>query len=155
MIAHRKLAAIAAWLFGFTMTLFVGLIVYDTLRDDAGRIEPLEGQAWGWRDRDGQLVVRYDHGFRVNRAGTADLLRKVVCVCPKGEIDEYDFPPLRRYFDEGEYPALARYLTSPLKEPPGAKCSLLLYAVWRNSFAISNSLQLVDTLEFTVTEKSP
>ncbi len=147
---------VAAQLFGFAMTLFVGTIVYQTvLLDDSDKIVMHPGTIMGWPSADKTLHILYTRGFTVNSAGEGDLLQKVVCTCPKGEIEEWDRPVLHRMFEKGDYPGVARYIETPLKEPVGSKCELHTFGVWRPPFAISSQMKLLDTLKFTVQEVGP
>jgi hypothetical protein len=134
----------------FVLTLFCGLIAYDTLFRDLDVIEMRDGTATGWAGPNG-MVVKYDRGFYVKADGEGDMLRKIVCTCPRGDREEWDMMPIHRVFTKGEYPAISRYIETPMQVPPGSSCTLFVYGVWRPAFAINSKMQLLDSFDFKVT----
>jgi hypothetical protein len=152
MIDPRKInaAKAGAWLFGFFVTFFLGVLIWDTVRDDSGNLVITGSQASGWIGRNGELIVALKHGMEVSEKGFAALERRVICECPKGEIDEWNIPTQSWAFEKGNHPAVTKYFETPLKEPPGSKCEIQTMGIWKPRWAISESTYLLDKAKFFV-----
>ena len=142
----------AAGVASFFITVFIGLVIYDTIWHPAG-IKMDVGVARGWNNEIG-LVVEYERAFTVTHTADGEVQR--IVRCPPDGTDQwyFDGPVIKRTFEQGYYPPVRRPMQFPQFVPVGTKCKLEVWGAWRNRFAVTSQRWKLDEMEFVV-EASP
>jgi len=138
----------------FFLTLFCGLVIYDTLKMDTNITMEQFNYARGWNNSTG-LVVEYSRGFTIHNDADGEVQRVIRCP-PNGDTQDAYFiegPSTRRTFTKGYYAPVKRPMQFPITVPAGTLCRLEVWGVWRPRFAISSKRFMLDSHDFVIQEK--
>jgi len=135
----------------FALTLFAGMVIYDTMHEETNIVMDKFNYARGWNNEQG-LVVEYSRGFTVLEDADGEVQRIVRCP-PDGETqDSYflDGAMTKRTFKAGYYAPVRRPMQFPVVVPDGTPCRLEVWGMWRPRFAVTSKRFMLDSMDFVV-----